>query len=87
MENFKISKTDYLKQKEMLESYVGKVINYDNKKYLLIEINGNKIEGKSDNGDVNLSYWYVCILFDIVEHKFISVNIYDVFKCCYPLFC
>lgn len=83
MENFKISKTDYLKQKEMLEPNIGKTILI---KYKLLSFLDITLE-EFDNGGYISSYHNIKCVIEDKEHNIFLIPINIIFLLEFPQYC
>ncbi len=81
----KVSKYDYKKQYEMLETFIGENIIYDNIIYKLVNIYIGPILGNDNYEYVNKSHWCVCILKNNIGFLYPHIN--GIFKSCYPHLC
>ncbi len=79
----KVSRFDYIKQYELLKSYIGEKIIYKNDIYTIEKIVSGDIQviGRDYNND---TIWTVCIL---SKNEEIELPIDVIFKICYPHLC
>lgn len=77
----KVSKTDYVTQKEMLNKYLGKQIDYQGGVYRLLEFLDIKIESSD-----KVSHDIQCILIG-KDGKLCSVFIRYIFEIYFPQYC
>ena len=80
----KISRFDYKKQKELLDSYIGEEIIYNDKKYTIVKFMSGDIQVTGSNYNID-TIWTVCILSQNKEMIELPINI--LFKICYPHLC
>lgn len=80
----KISRFDYKKQKELLESYIGEDIIYKGEVYKIEEISSGTIQMKGEDYSTDTT-WNVCLLSR--NNEIINPHIDEIFKICYPHFC
>ena len=81
MNIIKVSKTNYITQKEMLNEYIGKQIVYKGVVYKLLDFLDIKIESLD-----NVSHNIQCVLVD-EKGKRCEVFIEYIFEVCFPKYC
>lgn len=84
MDTVKVSKTDYRRQKELLESYIGEEILYNGEEYKIENLFSGPIQIKGEDYSVNTT-WNVCILSQ--NNEIVEISIDKLFGICYPHLC
>lgn len=78
----KVSKSDYKKQQELLESYIGKQIVYRGNVYNLLQF----LDVTISTDDFPCKHRIECILVD-KNGIFYNIFIGDIFENCFPEYC